>query len=66
MNISDLLAWSARQYPDKECIVEVDPETNDRKSLTYRQFDRRINRVANALVDKNVLIEDIKKKIGMT
>ena len=54
MNISDLLAWSARRYPEKECIVEVDPETDYRKSLTYGQFDRRINRVANALLDAGI------------
>ena len=51
MNISDLLAWSARRYPEEECVVEVDPGLNYRKSLTYRQFDRRVNMVANALLD---------------
>ena len=54
MNISDLLAWSARRYPDEECVVEVDPETGYRRSLTYRQFDQRINMVANALLDAGI------------
>ena len=51
MNISDLLAWSARRYPEEECVVEVDPGLNYRKSLTYKQFDGRVNMVANALLD---------------
>jgi acyl-CoA synthetase (AMP-forming)/AMP-acid ligase II len=54
MNISDLLVWSSGRYPDKECIVEVDPETGYRKSLTYRQFDQRINRLANALLGAGI------------
>jgi len=54
MNISDLLAWSARRYPDEECVVEVDPETNYRRGLTYRQFDERVNMVANALLDAGI------------
>jgi acyl-CoA synthetase (AMP-forming)/AMP-acid ligase II len=52
--ISDILAWSARQWPDRECIVEVDPAQNTRRSLTYRQFDQRANRVANALLDAGI------------
>jgi fatty-acyl-CoA synthase len=52
--ISDLLAWSARQWPDKECVVEFDPQINQRKSSTYRQFHRRINQVANALLSSGI------------
>ena len=54
MIISDLLAWSALQWPDKECVVEVDPQTNQRRSLTYRQFDQRVNQVANALLSSGI------------
>jgi acyl-CoA synthetase (AMP-forming)/AMP-acid ligase II len=54
VTISDLLAWSARQWPDKECVVEFDPQTNQRRSLTYRQFDQRVNRVANALLSSGI------------
>ncbi len=50
MIISDLLAWSARQWPNRECIVEFDPETDRRKALTYREFDDRVNKVSNALL----------------
>jgi len=54
VTITDLLAWSARQWPNKECVVEFDPQTNQRKSLTYRQFDQRVNRVANALLSSGI------------
>lgn len=54
MIISEILAWSARQWPDSECIVEIDPAKNKRRSLTYRQFDQRVNRIANALLDSGV------------
>jgi len=52
--ISDLLAWSARQWPDKECVVEFDPQANQRRSLTYREFDQRVNQVANALLSSGI------------
>lgn len=54
MIISEILAWSARQWPDRECIVEIDPVNNKRSSLTYRQFDERVNMVANALMDAKI------------
>ena len=54
MIISEVLAWSARQWPDRECIVEIDPVKNTRRSLTYRQFDQRVNMVANALLDAGI------------
>ncbi len=54
MIISDLLAWSARRWPDKECVVEFDPQTDQRRSLTFRQFDRRVNQVANALLSSGI------------
>jgi acyl-CoA synthetase (AMP-forming)/AMP-acid ligase II len=54
MNLSDLLAWSARQWPDKECLVEVDPEKEKRRSLTYRQFDHRVNKIAHALLEAGI------------
>ena len=54
MNISDLLAWSARQWPNKECLVEVDPEKKKRRSLTYSQFDHRVNKLAHALLEAGI------------
>jgi len=54
MIISEILAWSARQWPDRECIVEIDPAKNTRRSLTYRQFDQRANMVANALLNAGI------------
>jgi len=54
MNISDLLAWSVRQWPERECLAEVDPDKRKRRGLTYRQFDERVNKVANALMEAGI------------
>jgi len=54
MIISEILAWSARQWPDRECVVEINPETNTRRSFTYKEFDQRVNQVANALMDSGI------------
>ncbi len=44
MLIGDLVSRAARWYPDKEAVVF------EGTRLTYRQFNERINRLANALV----------------
>ena len=49
MIISDLLSWTARRWPDKAAIVDIDYSVGLRKAITYREFDQRINKVANAL-----------------
>jgi len=54
MNISELLSWSAKRWPNRECLVEVDPERGVRKSLTYKEFDERVNMIANALINANI------------
>lgn len=54
MIIPELLAWSARRWPENECIVDIDPVKNMRHSLTYRQFDDRVNMVANALLGAGI------------
>ncbi len=54
MNISELLSWSARRWPNRECLVEVDPERGMRKSSTYKEFDERVNMIANALINSNI------------
>src|SRR4030042_5364273 len=52
--ISELRAGGARQWPYRECLVEVDPDKKKRRSLTYRQLDERINRIANALLKAGI------------
>ena len=43
-DISDAIARHARERPDDPCI------TYQNRTLTWAEFDRRLNRVANALI----------------
>ncbi|HZC04129.1 MAG TPA: long-chain fatty acid--CoA ligase [Ktedonobacterales bacterium] len=48
MNVGDMLANSAAQYPDKTAIIFRDQPTN------YAEFNLRANQVANGLIDLGV------------
>lgn len=46
MNIPELLARNARKYPFQEAVVSPD------ERLTYRELDKKVNRLANALQNR--------------
>jgi len=52
--ISDLLGQNAHLYPEDTALVEVKPSRGLRREITWRQFDARANRVANALAGRGV------------
>ena len=52
--ISDMLAQNARLYPDDIALIELKPSQNIRKEITWRLFDERANRIANALTGKGI------------
>lgn len=54
MTISEILRWCASTWPDNEAIVEIDPVNATRKAITYKQFDERVNMMANALLDAGI------------
>ena len=54
MLISDLLTQNARLYPDEIALIELHPSKNLRKTITWREFDERANRVANALIARDI------------
>ena len=54
MLISDLLARNAHLYPDEIALVELHPGKNIRKTVTWQEFDQRANRVANALIERDI------------
>jgi acyl-CoA synthetase (AMP-forming)/AMP-acid ligase II len=56
--ISDMLAQNARLYPDDLALIELKPSQNIRKEITWKQFDERANRIANALKDKGIGKDD--------
>ena len=58
MNISEMLARNARLYPDEPALIELTPSEKLRKEITWKEFDERANKIANALVDRGIKKED--------
>ncbi len=54
MNIIEMLARNARVYPDDVALIELKPSTGFRREITWKEFDERANRVANALTARGV------------
>jgi acyl-CoA synthetase (AMP-forming)/AMP-acid ligase II len=54
MLISDLLTQNANLYPNEIALIELRPSQNLRKTITWREFDERANRVANALIARDI------------
>ena len=54
MTISEMVARNARMYPDDTALIELRPSQGLRKEVTWKEFDQRVNRVANALMERGV------------
>ena len=54
MTISEMLARNARMYPGDSALIELKPSKRIRKEITWKEFDERANRIANALMDRGV------------
>jgi acyl-CoA synthetase (AMP-forming)/AMP-acid ligase II len=54
MTIVDMLVRNARRYPDRTAFIELTPSQNLRQEITWKEFDDRVNRLANALIKKGV------------
>jgi len=57
MNYANYATVHARHLPDKICLIEKTPSTNQRRTLTWRRFNDEINKVANYL-SKDLGIKD--------
>lgn len=49
-----MLARNARTFPDRPALVELKPASELRREVTWREFDDRVNRIANALTARGV------------
>lgn len=58
MTIAEMLARNARMYPNDSALIELKPSEKIRKEITWKVFDERANRVANALIDRGVSKND--------
>jgi fatty-acyl-CoA synthase len=54
VNIPEMVARNARMYPDEEALVDIDPEKGVRRGMTWKEFNEKIDRVANALIDRGI------------
>ena len=54
MNMVDIITKNARMYPNEIAFVEVKPVTKVKKAISWDEFKERINRLANALIDRGV------------
>ena len=54
MNISDMLLRNAQMYPDEIALIETAPSIGKRQSVTWKEFDTRVNQIANMLKMRGV------------
>src|SRR4030042_505985 len=58
MKVTDMLTQSAVKYPEQTALIELRPDSNTRKEITWKEFDEAANRVANALISIGVKKDD--------
>ncbi|MFC1871918.1 class I adenylate-forming enzyme family protein [Chloroflexota bacterium] len=54
MTIAEMLARNARMYGSETALIELKPSQALRREITWREFDDRANRIANALIARGV------------
>ena len=54
IHIGEMLARNGRMYPREIALVERIPAEKKRDEITWKQFDERVNRFANILIEKGV------------
>ncbi len=54
MLITEILARNGRMYGDEVALIERDPELRQRREITWKEFDRQANRIANLLRERGV------------
>jgi len=54
MTISEMVVRNRRMYPNDTALIELRPSQGLRKEISWKEFDERVNRVANALIDRGV------------
>jgi acyl-CoA synthetase (AMP-forming)/AMP-acid ligase II len=54
MTIVEMLARNAQIYPDETALIELKPSQKMRREISWRVFDERTNRIANALAARGV------------
>jgi len=54
VTITEMLARNGQMYPNDVALVQVTPSQNIRRQITWAEFDKKANRVANFLISIGV------------
>ena len=54
MIITEILKENAKKYGNEIALIERSPETGNRRTITWKEFDKMANRIANALIAMGV------------
>jgi len=54
MNLSEMVARNGRMFPEGIALVERGLTREVRRQITWKQFDERINRIANGLIGRGI------------
>ena len=54
MIIGEVLARNARVHGDEIALIEREPAKNLRRAVTWKEFDDKANKIANALMAKGI------------
>jgi acyl-CoA synthetase (AMP-forming)/AMP-acid ligase II len=53
-----MLARNARTIPDKPALIELKPASGLRKQITWKEFNERVNKIADALMVRGIGKDD--------
>ncbi len=54
MDLTQILERNVRMYPDEVALIELRHSSGFRKEITWKDFDEKANRLANALSERGV------------
>ncbi|MCX7912184.1 MAG: acyl--CoA ligase, partial [Dehalococcoidales bacterium] len=65
MTIVEILERNARLTPNAIMLIEVTPSKNLRRTITWKEFNERANRFANALIARGIKKGDVVMHLMM-
>ncbi len=54
MPITEMLSRNARMYPNEVSLIEREPAINNRRQITWMDFEKQANKFANALIEYGI------------
>ncbi len=54
MNVTEMLTRNAKMYPDDTALIELSPSKNIRNEISWKGFNEKANRIANALMARGI------------